>query len=942
MSEPSQLFRSVLPHLVPLVVERKNAELKAALSKMDSPLVLSQEHLKWVHDAFVASISCDNIDGLMCIWQWVEGISKRYHLATFKYLWAIDPVRPPASLLGSLEPFVYFAVRHGRVAPLRFFLSLPNLNLNVADSHGWTVLILACRLGHTEIAEMLMDRGASPFVTDLNGNSAICAAILSGHAATASQIIKSSQVKGEELKRYLMGKMKQLKVPANPSKVQLERQNDQRRILAFLDKNPLSSKIIAEIGLQSKPKSTKKLTVKPIFYIGSHPNSDVEEEANIWAFGKPADPILQKIAKSWHKEKMKTDEKVEKPVVPQKPTPPEPRELAAAIQQSIATIKTQPQDDTTKDEPLEDLDGPIGPFCGKKAFCYACQPWNELKPTNGCHEDVAPLLALFYAYQNALMSISRGGDDVSQIQLVSNAEKLMEDMVELQKCPGRTSVWNETIPLPPSNPTVGGFSVMSKVQLPRVNCRRYTPLHLHLKKLLEMLPDYCEVIASGSGILFMPKQEDRYVIGTCEEASKFQSTRMILALFETTARRGEKMGVVVKKLPKNELADRCVRRLKDFSTEVLQMVDAHLIYYRVVESPTLWYLARDPCDWNLDEYIQSFKGHGAYMFTAKRHFTEMVKGLDYLHRKLPVLFHGNLKPSNLLIDSNHVLRLVDFCFGRLFTPNHNVTNQQCRLENGMLDARCWKPVEYYTVGVQYNAKSDVHAAASLAYYMLTEGRGHPFLPFSGKDGASLDLLRNNLIRNFFIIDRVEPLAQELLGMMLANEQVNRPNCSAVLSHPFCWSPTQQHLFLVRIADVLSSIPLSSDIDLDKKVAEVLRSVPYIRYGEVDILTSKAQQSAANWKDQIPAEIWTEPTLSKEDFSEDLLGLLKFIRFCDDQQDSTRKSLLAFSTTHQAEFFLATYPQLFSTVFMATCQSHLKSHPILTKYFAKYDRLFVHT
>lgn len=1166
------MVANYLPRLGSLVLQQKNTELRSVLRHLDTPLMISQEHLKWAHDAFVAAISCDNFEGLRIIWQWIERLACCYPLATLAYLQSVDPIRPPMSLLGPTEPFVYFAVRHGKVTPLRFFLSLPWLNLNVADSHGWTSLILACRLGHEKIVEILMDSGASPFITDLSGNSAICAAILAGHLTLANSILNSQKVTVEQLKRYLMMKTKDLRIPSwdrLEERHLFEQLRDQMKIVAILGRNPVCSHLMSETGVMvtllslaqnsvcncvttraimtaislihsaitypsqlfdstdctsngrllvnsimvrhainagwpsfcfdyvSKSKIVSKETLMtscvavlcllslstispellvsrlldagPLFRvrfftlqseleemfassqncfydsgmkcsgeailwfyklhlvqliqnrmaipepmiiskgIRSRPckhikgkqiksketeskkpqnhnrlktedsqaaDQDAKSISNTMTFGKPADPLLHKMATRWQRNKQNPVETEQKTVKLMQPISDEqsarqPIPLTESLRTTNRLICQLPrkQELLETENSLDDIEGEFGPFCNghsTRQICYACQPWllreSELKQKNGCDENVAPVLAYFYSFQELLKTVNQGiwhrenptnlstvyEEFSSNIQLIQTAEKLIEDMVELQKSTGRTSIWSQMQPLQQRTPVEQiSFNTLSRVQLPRLNCRRYTSLHLQLKRTVEVEPEYCTVIHSSNGTLFTPNEsiEKRYIIGSCEN-SKNQMTRMLLALFETSAKPGEKMGVVVKTLTKSDVVDRCVRRLKDFTSEILQLVDGHLLYYRVVETPTRWCLARDPCDWNLDEYIQTFKGHSGYQFTVKRLISEMIKGLDYLHRKVPVLFHGNLKPSNLLIDTYHVLRLVDFCFGRLFTPNYNVTNQQCRLDNGKLDARCWKPVEYYMAGVQYNTKSDIHSAATLSYYMLTEGRGHPFLPFSGKDGSSLELLRSNLLNNSFVIDRVEPLTQEVLELMLANDQSRRPNCSAVLCHPFFWNPIYQHCFLLEVAKILSPNQLnaSTQADLDKRLIFELQAVPFNKYGEVDFLKAKTKQTTASWKDSFSADIWQGTSVNEEEFSPDLPGLLAFLLFCDTQMKESHSSFIHVFFSHnekcsQADFFIATYPQLFSTVFFAIVQSHLKIHPTLTKFFSRYERVF---
>ena len=39
---------------------------------------------------------------------------------------------------------------------------------------------------------------------------------------------------------------------------------------------------------------------------------------------------------------------------------------------------------------------------------------------------------------------------------------------------------------------------------------------------------------------------------------------------------------------------------------------------------------------------------------------QIVRGLTALHLNVPIIVHGNLKPSNVLIDENGVVKLAEF------------------------------------------------------------------------------------------------------------------------------------------------------------------------------------------------------------------------------------------------------------------------------------------
>jgi serine/threonine protein kinase len=116
---------------------------------------------------------------------------------------------------------------------------------------------------------------------------------------------------------------------------------------------------------------------------------------------------------------------------------------------------------------------------------------------------------------------------------------------------------------------------------------------------------------------------------------------------------------------------------------------------------------------------------------------QLLRAMEYLHSC--ALFHGNLKPSNVLVDARHVLRVCDFGFGKLCTLPHGYLGDVV-LENNKPHPIVWKPTgksiylkpllmntEYYTPYVAYSWSSDIHTCGSLITYMYTYGKYHPFI-----------------------------------------------------------------------------------------------------------------------------------------------------------------------------------------------------------------------
>lgn len=76
------------------------------------------------------------------------------------------------------------------------------------------------------------------------------------------------------------------------------------------------------------------------------------------------------------------------------------------------------------------------------------------------------------------------------------------------------------------------------------------------------------------------------------------------------------------------------------------------------------FLSSRICEYNLCEYIELMKTNPNEWNGERKLsiFAQIVKGLTALHLNVPVIVHGNLKPTNVLIDENGVAKLTEFGF----------------------------------------------------------------------------------------------------------------------------------------------------------------------------------------------------------------------------------------------------------------------------------------
>lgn len=219
-------------------------------------------------------------------------------------------------------------------------------------------------------------------------------------------------------------------------------------------------------------------------------------------------------------------------------------------------------------------------------------------------------------------------------------------------------------------------------------------------------------------------------------------------------------------------------------------------------------MPRHSCEFNLERF---FKSPLYGPIVAEFLIRDLFHGLDYLHKQTQHLFHGNLKPSNVLIDlktdERLSLVLVDFGFGRLRCPRVGSLNDtRCYMNefSKKLDDLCWKPPEFFdstehwSAAPKYDTPSDVYSAALLAYYMLT--KRHPFV---NRLDMTLMHLRQAMHEECHALECVNVEIQTIFRPLFYHDAKMRPKACDVLKQPICWTPDQRSKFLLRVADVLT-------------------------------------------------------------------------------------------------------------------------------------------
>ena len=195
------------------------------------------------------------------------------------------------------------------------------------------------------------------------------------------------------------------------------------------------------------------------------------------------------------------------------------------------------------------------------------------------------------------------------------------------------------------------------------------------------------------------------------------------------------------------LAENEERVLKLLKVEKSQ----HIVNYRYYERGNPFsYLVLDLCEETLEDYVKShdkeyLEQHGPAMIR------EILTGLKALHCGKQKILHMDLKPSNILVDSEGHMRLADFGLSRILRKD------QSTLETGAKGTKGWMAVESNPLGrgdqVRFKRKSDIQVVGMISFHILTKG-GHPFGPeqfrianiIEGK--PDLEQLTDDMARDF--------------------------------------------------------------------------------------------------------------------------------------------------------------------------------------------------
>ena len=129
-----------------------------------------------------------------------------------------------------------YAAYHGHVAIVRELLSVPGINVNLAQHFGGTPLYLAAQRGHATVVDLLLSaRGINPNLAVLVGATPLYIAAEKGHEAIVESLLKFQSIQVDACRDDGVTPLLMATQKGNPGVVELLLRADARVNVAFAD-----------------------------------------------------------------------------------------------------------------------------------------------------------------------------------------------------------------------------------------------------------------------------------------------------------------------------------------------------------------------------------------------------------------------------------------------------------------------------------------------------------------------------------------------------------------------------------------------------------------------------------------------------------------------------------------------------------------------------------
>lgn len=154
---------------------------------------------------------------------------------------------------------------------------------------------------------------------------------------------------------------------------------------------------------------------------------------------------------------------------------------------------------------------------------------------------------------------------------------------------------------------------------------------------------------------------------------------------------------------------------------------------------------------------------------CKNYFKDLIRGVEYLHNVKSVV-HRDLKPQNLLITKENLLKICDFGAAQSIRDSND---ELCNSSGTFM----FMPPEAHST-VNFRGKpADIWACGITLYYMLTKSSPFVYKTFS----ALIEEIKTSPIK---LPENISPNLQDLLQKMTEKDPFTRISAEEILSHPW--------------------------------------------------------------------------------------------------------------------------------------------------------------
>jgi serine/threonine protein kinase len=251
---------------------------------------------------------------------------------------------------------------------------------------------------------------------------------------------------------------------------------------------------------------------------------------------------------------------------------------------------------------------------------------------------------------------------------------------------------------------------------------------------------------------------------------------------------------------------------KKFSEKILQSIYNEIKILMEIDHPNIVklhetiktkeyiYLVLDYCS---KGDLQNYINHKGILteYKAKDFFIQISKGLYYIW--IHKLIHRDLKPHNILLTEDGVLKIADFGFAKHLE------------EAKMLESLCGSPI-YMAPEIlkfkEYDCKVDLWSMGVMLYQLLTNA-----YPFTGSN--LITLLNNIENKNLYIPDELNLSisCKGLLKSLLVVNPKNRISFEKFFIHPFFNNYQFDNCVEPNNFILLNELIMSKSIDVDEDI-----------------------------------------------------------------------------------------------------------------------------